>query len=150
MRIVVDTNIFVSAALKRGSLPYIALYQASQRCVILKSVVTEAQFFEVIARPYLAPLIADDAREWLAQLMRGAELVSIIEEIVACRDPTDDKFLELAVSGYAELIVTGDKDLLALNPFRGIPIMTPATFFAGRDALNGSSGIGVAARMGHR
>jgi predicted nucleic acid-binding protein len=55
MRLVVDTNIFVSAALKQGSLPYIALYQASQRCVLLKSVVTEAQFFEVMARSYLVP-----------------------------------------------------------------------------------------------
>jgi predicted nucleic acid-binding protein len=51
MRVVVDTNIFVSAALKQRSLPSLALYQASRRCVLLKSEVTEAQFFEVIARP---------------------------------------------------------------------------------------------------
>ena len=130
-RVVVDTNIFVSAALKQGSLPNLALYQASQRCVLLKSAVTEAQFFEVIARSYLAPLIRPDARDWLTQLMSGAELVSITERIVACRDPTDDKFLELAVNGRANLILTGDKDLLVLNPFRGIPIVTPVTFAQG-------------------
>ena len=44
----------------------------------------------------------------------------------ACRDPRDDKFLELAVNGEATLIVTGDNDLLSLNPFRDIPIITPA------------------------
>lgn len=60
--------------------------------------------------------------------MAGAELVAITQRIAACRDPTDDKFLELAVNGRADAIVTGDADLLALNPFRGIPIVTPAIF----------------------
>jgi putative PIN family toxin of toxin-antitoxin system len=128
MRVVVDTNILVSAALKQGSLPYLALHQASQRCMLLKSVVTEAQFFEVIARSYIAPLIRPETRGWLTRLMRSAELVSITEHVVACRDPTDDKFLELAVSGRADLILTGDKDLLVLDPFRSIPIVTPVTF----------------------
>jgi putative PIN family toxin of toxin-antitoxin system len=99
--------------------------------VLLKSVVTEAQFSEVIARSYIAPLIRPELRDWLMQLMRSAELVSITERVVACRDPTDDKFLELAVNGRADLILTGDKDLLVLNPFRGIPIVVPATFAQG-------------------
>jgi len=60
-----------------------------------------------------------------------AEPVMITERIVACRDPTDDKFLELAVSGNADLILSGDKDLLTLHPFRGIPIVTPAAFVLG-------------------
>lgn len=55
-------------------------------------------------------------------------LVPINYRIRACRDPKDDKFLELAVNGSASLIITGDKDLLALDPFRGIGIITPAGF----------------------
>jgi uncharacterized protein len=62
--------------------------------------------------------------------MAAAELVTITERIAACRDPTDDKFLELAVNGHADLIVSG-ADLLALNPFRQIPIVTPAAFVQG-------------------
>lgn len=131
MRLVVDTNVFVSAALKQKSLPGIALYQATQRCVLLKSVTTEAQFFEVMARAYIAPLVAAYTRAWLTQLMTSAELVTITERIAACRDPSDDKFLELAVNGNADLILTGDNDLLVLNPFRGIPIVAPATFVQG-------------------
>ena len=131
MKIVVDTNIFVSAALKQTSLPGIALHQAAQRCTLLKSVVTEAQFFEVIARPYLAPLIKPETRDWITRLMESAELVTITEHITVCRDPTDDKFLDLAVCGHADLILTGDKDLLVLNPFRDIVIATPATFVQG-------------------
>lgn len=60
--------------------------------------------------------------------MASAELVAIAEPVVACRDPTDDKFLELAVNGHADLIVSGDADLLVLNPFRGIPILSAAAF----------------------
>ncbi|HEY1795748.1 MAG TPA: putative toxin-antitoxin system toxin component, PIN family [Stellaceae bacterium] len=57
-----------------------------------------------------------------------AELIEITERIAACRDPTDDKFLELAVNGRADLIVTGDRDLLARDPFRNNPIIRPAAF----------------------
>jgi predicted nucleic acid-binding protein len=55
-------------------------------------------------------------------------LVTIVERVAACRDPTDDEFLELAVNGRADLVVTGDLDLLVLNPFRGTPIITAIAF----------------------
>jgi putative PIN family toxin of toxin-antitoxin system len=79
-------------------------------------------------RPYFARLIEADIRLWLGQVIAGAELVEITERITACRDPTDDKVLELAVNGGAGLIVSGDADLLALNPFPGVPIVAPARF----------------------
>jgi predicted nucleic acid-binding protein len=60
--------------------------------------------------------------------MAAAELISIIEHVKVCRNPTDDKFLELALNGKADVIVTGDSDLLVLDPFQGIPIISPATF----------------------
>jgi uncharacterized protein len=128
MRVVVDTNIFVSAALKDKSLPAIAVRIVQAKGTLLKSGLTEAQFHEVLARPYLAPLISPAMLGWFRQLMASAEIVSITGPIAACRDPTDDKFLELAVSGHADLIVSGDADLLVLNPFRGIPIVSAATF----------------------
>jgi putative PIN family toxin of toxin-antitoxin system len=131
MRVVVDTNVLVSAALKDKSMPAIAVRLAARHSVLLKSAATEAQFLDVASRPYLAPLIAPAAREWLTNLLAAAELVAITERVVECRDPTDDKFLELAVNGRADLILTGDNDLLVLNPFRGIPIVAPATFVQG-------------------
>src|SRR5438128_175763 len=131
MRVVLDTNVFVSAALKQRSTPAEAARAVERRHVLLKSLATERQLFEVVARPYFGPLIGYDTRAWLRELMSAAELVAITERIAACRDPTDDKFLELAVNGHADLILTGDKDLLALNPFRGIPIVPPAAFVQG-------------------
>jgi putative PIN family toxin of toxin-antitoxin system len=131
MRIVIDTNIFVSAALKDKSLPAIAVRLVQEHGTLLKSAQTEAQFHDVLARPYLAPLMSPASLVWLKTLMASAELVVIAEQIAVCRDPTDDKFLELAASGGADLIVSGDADLLVLNPFRGVPIVTAATFVQG-------------------
>jgi uncharacterized protein len=99
--------------------------------VLIKFVATERQLFEILARPYLAPLIAPATLAWFSQLLAAAETVTLAERIAACRDPTDDKFLELAVNGRADVIVSGDADLLALNPFRDIPILTPAAFVRG-------------------
>jgi putative PIN family toxin of toxin-antitoxin system len=131
MRVVVDTNVFVSAALKDRSLPAMALRLAEQRGRLLKSAATERQLLDVVARPYLAPLIAPSTQAWFEKLLHAAETITITERIIACRDPTDDKFLELAINGRADLIVSGDADLLALNPFRRIPILSPATFVQG-------------------
>ena len=136
MRVVIDTGVFISAAIKAQTVPNIAVYRAAQRGVLLKSSSTEAELMEVIDRPYLARLIAPAARRRLAELMAGAELVPIAERILVCRDPKDDKFLELALNGKADVIVSGDADLLVLNPFRGIPIVAPAVFVQGM-ARNG-------------
>jgi len=85
----------------------------------------------VLQRPHVAALTIPVFLGDLAKMLAAAELVTITERIAACRDPKDDKFLELAVNGRADLIVSGDRDLLALNPFREIPIVTPATFVQG-------------------
>lgn len=128
MRLVLDTNVLVSASLKRVSTPALAVHLAQETGALLKSLDTERQVFEVLARPYFAGLIDAETQTWLRTLIAAAELITIAERIAACRDPTDDKFLELAVSGRADAIVSGDTDLLALHPFRNIPILSPAAF----------------------
>lgn len=128
MRVVIDTNVFVSAALKERSPPSEAVHLTAQRDLLLKSSATEQELFITLVRQRLAPLIPEQFLAWMHEVLAAAELVPITEQIVACRDPKDDKFLELAVNGHADLIVSGDADLLTLNPFRGIPIVAPATF----------------------
>ncbi len=68
--------------------------------------------------------------EFLAALIDRSEVIEIVETVSACRDPKDDKFLEVAVNGRADYLITGDADLLALNPFRGTSIVTPQVFVA--------------------
>jgi putative PIN family toxin of toxin-antitoxin system len=128
MRVVLDTNIFVSAILKANSLPFHVVRWINQHGGLLKSTATEQEILNVLGRPRIAAVTIPSFREDLANLLATAQLIAITERIVACRDPSDDKFLELAVNGRADLIVSGDRDLLTLNPFRNIPIMTPAAF----------------------
>ena len=68
------------------------------------------------------------ATSFLVSLIRNSDLIEITESVQACRDPDDDRILELAVNGAAACIVTGDSDLLVMNPFRGVKILTPAGF----------------------
>jgi len=65
---------------------------------------------------------------FLSQIGTVAELVPIIQLVRACRDPKDDKFLEVALNGRADVIITGDKDLLRMHPWRGIEILAPADY----------------------
>lgn len=131
MRLVVDTNVFVSAALKANSLPFIVVRWIDRHRSLLKSAASEHEILSVLQRPHIAAVTNPLFREGLARMLATAERVDIMEHIEACRDPKDDKFLELAVNGHADLIVSGDADLLALNPFRDIPIVTPSAFVRG-------------------
>lgn len=128
MRIVVDTNVFVSAALKESSWPGIVVRWVDRCGGLLKSNDTEAEVIEVLQRPRFTPLIPSFFLDNLRRMLAGAELVVITERVTECRDAKDNKFLELAWNGRADVIVSGDADLLTLNPFRGIPIVDPASF----------------------
>ena len=126
---VFDTNALVSAALLSQSVPALAFFAASERGKIMLSQQTLAELGDVLQRKKLDRYLDRADREvFLAKLVHEATLIDVIEEIRACRDPKDDKFLALAVCGPATCIVSGDDDLLTLHPFRGIPIMTPTQF----------------------
>ena len=136
MRLTLDTNVAVSAALFPNSLPGQVLGYAMRQRVLLASDATLSELNAVLRRPRFNRYLLEDERlGFLRSLERTAELVTITHRITACRDPKDDKFLELAVSGNASHIITGDNDLLALHPFRDIPIITPAAFLTERIGL---------------
>jgi uncharacterized protein len=131
MRIVVDTNVLVSAALKDSSWPAAMVRWLGHHGGLLKSRDTEEELFAVLQRPRIAPKIAPLFLGNMRHMFAEAELVTIAERVAACRDPKDDKFLELAVNGRADVIVSGDADLLVLDTFRAIPIVPPAAFVQG-------------------
>lgn len=129
MRFVFDTSVLVSALLLPHSKPRQALDLALERGKVLVGFAVLAEVFEVLNRKRFRRYIdEEDVRSFLAALTRESEYVEVDEHITACRDPKDDKFLELAMSGHANYIISGDSDLLALNPFRGILITPPHTF----------------------
>ncbi len=131
MRTVIDTNVAVSAALLPHSVPRQAFDAAAARGKLLVSVTTVAELDDVLRRSKFNKYVPEDRRlEFLAALLQQAEQVDVTEIITACRDAKDNKFLELAVSGGASDIITGDDDLLVLHPFRGIAVVTPQAFLS--------------------
>jgi uncharacterized protein len=132
VRAVIDTGIIISATMLPRSLPRKAFDLASGQGRLLISAATLAEVDEVLRRPKFSKYAAEDERlEFLAALVREAEIVEITESITDCRDPKDNKFLELAVCGKAGYIISGDADLLVLHPFRGVSILTPRDFLEG-------------------
>lgn len=130
-RFVVDTNTLVSAVLVEGSTPDRALRKARARGVLLVSPDTLDEAAEVLSREKFDRYVSWEPRqEFLEALADQSVVVEPVESITACRDPDDNKFLEVAVEGGAAAIISGDSDLLELDPFRGVAIMEPAAFLA--------------------
>jgi len=129
VRCVFDTNVLISALLLPESIPRHALNRVLSEGKVLLSSATLAELDEVLGRKRFRRYI-DEAgvRSFLSGLARQTEWIDVDRRIAACRDPKDDKFLELAASGRATHIISGDADLLALHPFEGIAILAPRSF----------------------
>jgi len=128
-RFVFDTNVIVSALLINKSVARRAFDKARETGDILLSIEVIEELYNVLGRPAFDRYIDEEDRiKFLTLLVRGATLVEITERIKKCRDPKDDKFLELAVNGKADFIISGDGDLQMMNPFRKIAILSPREF----------------------
>lgn len=131
LRIVIDSNILVSRLLLPDSVPARAVQKALRTGQILISDAVLAELAAVLARPKFDPYVSiADRQEFIRLLGRVAERVRVVYRVHACRDPKDNIILEVAVNGAANLIVTGDQDLLSLGRYHDIPILTPAAFLA--------------------
>ena len=129
LRVVPDTNLIVSAMLTGGTSPQQALEYVISRGTILLSTDTFDELESVLLRSGFDKYVPIGTRlNLLARLENQGNWTTVTQTITACRDPKDNKFLELAVSGQASHIITGDGDLLALHPFDSIPIVTPRDF----------------------
>ena len=129
-RLVLDTNVLISAALSPGGSPRAVVDAARAANGIL--LFSHETFHELRTRllgPKFGPYVSWEGRAlYLAQLEAVSEWVSITGAKLGCRDPDDDKVLETALLGEAGCLVTGDRHLLEMSPFHGIPIVTPADF----------------------
>ena len=130
-RFVIDTNILVSSILIKSSLPDLAFKKARETGIILVSELTFQELKVVLNRPKFDRYISLDIRhQFIAKFKLESELVLRSRTVKRCRDPKDNKFLEVAINGNATHIITGDKDLLELHPFEGIFIFTPSQFLS--------------------
>lgn len=130
-RFVCDVNVIISAVLLPGSKPDYALRKAQDLGELLVSESIWLELEQVLVRPKFNRYITPEERnDFLLELSETIQFINVTEQINECRDPKDNKYLELAVSGKAECIVTGDNDLLVLNPWRDIEILTVQEFLA--------------------
>ena len=126
---VLGTNLLISRLLVPSGTAAKAVDHALERGILLVSEATLQELVTVLARSKFDPYVSrEDRQQFIRRLGGVARVVPIPAPIRACRDPKDDKFLEVAVHGEARAIITGDADLLDLDPFHGIRIVRPADF----------------------
>ena len=129
-RVVLDTNVLISAALRRDGRPRAVVDAVrEERGVLLFSDATFDELQTRLLRSKFDRYVDREGRAvYLAQLEAVSEWVPIAGAKLGCRDPDDDKLLETALMGVADCMVTGDGDLLEMSPFQDIPILSPAGF----------------------
>ena len=130
MRLIFDCNVVVSALLNDSSPSGQAVLKAKSSSVtLLLSNSVFAEMIDVLMRPKFDRYASKELRQlFLEEYEILSTKIKITNHVQACRDSKDDMYLELALSGNADCIVTGDLDLLVLNPFEHIPIITPKEF----------------------
>ena len=128
-RVVIDTNVLISGLFLATSTPAQAVDKAVTKAQLVATMETLRELIEKLHSPKFDRYVRRKRRDALLERVASlVEIIDVLQSIRASRDPKDDKFLEAAVNGRADAIVTGDKDLLDLNPFRGIAIVTPAAY----------------------
>ena len=133
-RVAFDTSSLIGAVLKIGSKPHQALMLALDFCVLCGSEQMIAELAEVLNRSYFGHRLSQSDRDRFFALIRNNVQIYNVAQTDAesldrpCRDANDNFILALALAAKADAIVSSDHDLLALHPWNGIPILTPAQF----------------------
>jgi len=131
MRAVLDTNVLISGVIATGVPHKLLLKGFNHEYQIIVSVETLTEFRETLRKyPERFHMDEDEVQKEVETIRYFAEFVSPQENITAVDDdPDDDKFLEAAVAGEVDYLVSGDGHLLSLDSFRGINIVEPRTFY---------------------
>lgn len=130
-RVVFDCNVLISALINSEGAPGQAFDHARKHDQLITSEACLAEIRSVCYREKFARYFSrEEVDLFLEVFQASAQVVKPEEPIRVCRDPMDDIYLETAVAGDADFIVSGDPDLLALHPFRQIPILSPRDFLA--------------------
>lgn len=130
MEVVLDTNVLVSYLLLTHSVPGQVVRLALDRHTVLASQATLDELASVLARPKFDRYVTPEARQhFLSEFSAIVQLTEITQTTDASADPDDNHYLNVAINGAADCIVTGDNHLLILHPFEGIPILAPSDAF---------------------
>jgi putative PIN family toxin of toxin-antitoxin system len=129
--VVFDTSSLVGAALRPGGVPEIVLLTVIERATLAVSREIVDEYRAVLSRPKFARVLSAERREAILELIEVmTRWVQPVERVTDCRDKKDNMYLELAAAAGASLLVSSDADLLDLDPWRDVRILTPAAFLA--------------------
>lgn len=127
--IVIDASTVIGAALRQGGNPWLVLVGAYEQDIVAMSEPVANEILDVLARPKFARVLTVARQAEIARLLFTRAHWFVPEFRVAdCRDPKDNIYLELALTAQAAALVSSDHDLLALHPWRGIPVLRPTEF----------------------
>ncbi|MDP2833597.1 MAG: putative toxin-antitoxin system toxin component, PIN family [Pseudomonadota bacterium] len=130
--LVIDTGVLVSAAIRPESIPALALEKALLHFDVAVSDETLDELTTVLGRPKFDGYATPEARQAFIEGFRARTRRFVVTQVVSdCADPKDNKFLALAETAGAELIIASDPHLTDMHPWRGIPILPPAAFLVG-------------------
>ena len=134
MRVVVDTGVLVSGLIRpQGTTGEVLRALRDGRFTAVYTTHMLVEVIDVLGRPAFRSkyhIQPNDITALVNLIRLRGQLVIPSQTVTACRDPKDNKFLEAALAGEADVLTTGDADLLELHPFEGVEILRPAEFLA--------------------
>ena len=131
VRVVVDTNVWISRLLLADSVAARVVDNALTRFEVVVSEASVEELADVLSREKFDRYVSlQDREEFLRRLLQVTTVVSVLSKISDSRDPKDNRILALALDSESDFIVSGDTDLLVLSPWRGIEIVPPGAFLA--------------------
>lgn len=129
MRVVIDTNAWVSRLLLSGSTSARAVDRALDDHEVVVSDELIEELADVLSREKFDRYVSlADREEFLRRILQIARMIPVLSIVEDCRDPDDNRLLALAQDSQSEVVLTGDRDLLSLHPWRGIALVPPHAF----------------------
>ena len=131
MRVVIDTNVWVSRLLLANSTAAQAVDRVLQNHEAVVSEASVEELADVLSRRKFDKYVSlEDRQEFLRRVLQVTTVVPVLSVVTDCRDPTDNGFLALALDSGSECMISGDSDLITLSPWRDIIIVPPREFLA--------------------
>lgn len=129
MTVIFDCNVLLDASIFKARDSRLSLERSKKADAIIASQKTFEEFRSVSLRSKFDKYVTLEVRlEFILEIQALIKMIHVRHTFTVCRDPKDDMYLELALSGKADCIITNDEDLLALDTFENIPIITPKEF----------------------
>lgn len=132
MRVVIDTNVWVSRLLLGESVAALAVDKALREHEVVVSEALVEELADVLRREKFDRYVSLEDREgFVRRVLQVATIAPVLSEVTDCRDPKDNHLLALALDSESKCLVSGDGDLTALDPWREIRIVPPRGFLTG-------------------